>query len=278
MPSETIHIDPDAIIANHLFFLRMTGYFESRPNLLGSRAPRNSHVPLRSKEQTKKKDVFYFPSLNRSLDVDVDEKECGKKNSVDCHSPATNQTPELMAPLITEVESSSKDAKREETNSLDFKNSADVSNNAKALKSRSLTHDRDICEMEERTIAFNAVTYTIFDEQSSEPGRFMCSYEGCTQSSANTAILARHVHTHYPDAYFCPCCNTTFSRVDAFDRHFRMLQSKNDLVHTAGALRFEVGRERTRFNLYFLGVMDDFPMPEDHFKMIAGRRRGNKLD
>ena len=40
------------------------------------------------------------------------------------------------------------------------------------------------------------------------------------------------------------------------------------------ALWFEVGRDQERFNIYWLGMMEKWKMPDLHFEMIAGRRRG----
>ena len=39
------------------------------------------------------------------------------------------------------------------------------------------------------------------------------------------------------------------------------------------ALRYEVARDTERFNFYYLGVMEDYEMDDEHFEVLAKRRR-----
>ncbi|KAL5526122.1 hypothetical protein ACEPAG_7460 [Sanghuangporus baumii] len=91
----------------------------------------------------------------------------------------------------------------------------------------------------------------------------------------------RHLLTHYPEGIFCPICVHIFARECSLDRH---LSTKSDsCLDKPDAKRFLLGRtpegkiarglDRRVFNLYYLGAMEDFPMPDDHFEVIAGRER-----
>lgn len=127
------------------------------------------------------------------------------------------------------------------------------------------------------------------------------------------------MHTHYPDAYFCPVCERTLRTSSALRQHLARVPksarrgkfgpkkekgkapSKNNeasssratsgensenagggdsgeesvpCAASADAIRYEVGRDHERFNIYWLGVMEKFSMRDTHFEMIAGRRRG----
>ncbi|KAL5526939.1 hypothetical protein ACEPAF_8666 [Sanghuangporus sanghuang] len=91
----------------------------------------------------------------------------------------------------------------------------------------------------------------------------------------------RHLLTHYPEGIFCPICVHIFARECSLDRH---LSTKSDsCLDKPEAKRFLLGRtpegkiarglDRRVFNLYYLGAMEDFPMPDDQFQIIAGRER-----
>ena len=137
-----------------------------------------------------------------------------------------------------------------------------------------------------------------------------CNYPGCSYYTSKKWHLDRHVSTHYPDPYFCPICLTTFGRLDALNRHLsgssrsgqgksrqlkkavgksksmgsrkqRSEETPSDpdngmpCIETTEALRYEVGRDKERFNFYYLGIFEDFDMDEAHFELLAGRRRSN---
>lgn len=156
---------------------------------------------------------------------------------------------------------------------------------------------------------------------------------GCTfwlpPSKARIVNLVRHLHSHYPDAYFCPVCEHTFRTREALCSHITRIpkaprifkkskaplwkrksliqepaedgvridyakegERNSDIVNvevvhdsdgddspeaccaSAEALWFEVGRDQERFNIYWLGMMEKWKMPDEHFELIAGRRRG----
>ncbi|KAL5503826.1 hypothetical protein ACEPAH_7897 [Sanghuangporus vaninii] len=49
-----------------------------------------------------------------------------------------------------------------------------------------------------------------------------------------------------------------------------------DIVHcieSDEALRYEVGRDPERFNFYYLGVIEDYEMDDEHFEALAKRKR-----
>ncbi|KAL5485699.1 hypothetical protein ACEPAI_6740 [Sanghuangporus weigelae] len=121
-----------------------------------------------------------------------------------------------------------------------------------------------------------------------------CTYPGCSFITLRKAQLNRHISTHYPDAYFCPVCHATFGREDVLNRHLShsVVPSKENKVSQNGdrkvqnndadtvpciesdeALRYEVGRDPERFNFYYLGVMEDYEMDDEHFEALAKRKR-----
>ena len=88
--------------------------------------------------------------------------------------------------------------------------------------------------------------------------------------------------THYPRAFFCPVCESIILREDSLIRHF--VSKIDNCVGQPKAARFLLGRtpegdvrralDMQYFSIYFLGGMDDFPMPDEHFKIVAKRERG----
>ncbi|KAL5526908.1 hypothetical protein ACEPAF_8635 [Sanghuangporus sanghuang] len=127
--------------------------------------------------------------------------------------------------------------------------------------------------------------------------RHRCTYPNCSFTTLRKAYLNRHISTHYPDAYFCPVCHATFGREDGLNRHLShsVVPSKENKVSQNGdrkvqnndadivpciesdeALRYEVGRDPERFNFYYLGVMEDYEMDDEHFEALAKRKRKNE--
>ncbi|KAH8109572.1 hypothetical protein DFH11DRAFT_1548192 [Phellopilus nigrolimitatus] len=117
-------------------------------------------------------------------------------------------------------------------------------------------------------------------------GSIKCTYPGCLAFSTTPQLHARHIHTHYPFPYFCPVCDAILCRGDAYDRHVKNQHADGNAKSnnktrscalTPEGVRFDLLRDRKRFNFYFLGVMEDYPMSEEHFELISGRRRGSQL-
>ncbi|KAL5526076.1 hypothetical protein ACEPAG_7414 [Sanghuangporus baumii] len=130
-----------------------------------------------------------------------------------------------------------------------------------------------------------------------EDDQHICTYPNCSFATLRKAHLNRHISTHYPDAYFCPVCHATFGREVGLNRHLShsVVPSKEDKVSQNGdrevqkydadivpciesdeALRYEVGRDPERFNFYYLGVMEDYEMDDEHFEALAKRKRKNE--
>ncbi|KAH8102770.1 hypothetical protein DFH11DRAFT_376036 [Phellopilus nigrolimitatus] len=90
-------------------------------------------------------------------------------------------------------------------------------------------------------------------------------------------MLNRHIHSHYPEAYFCPVCRSVLSRPDAFLRHFK---GDAKCADTNKGRYFGLPpppNQKQFFNVYSLGLMEQYPMPGEHFRIIAGRHRGEPL-
>ncbi|KAI5120201.1 hypothetical protein M0805_006307 [Coniferiporia weirii] len=353
MSSTHMYVDAEGFITGDFLGL-MTDFFGTQPNSACPDTPLPALVPLEYVSQDNPEDVFYFPSLNDSLEVGVELMSCANQlnrgdSDSNAHDHRLSTTVKTIKPgselatLISQNEIGGDDTGREksatgsrlfrvdtsihevcvpgcqtatytnplpfgtiktsapsiEEAELDFNDSENLcapelqvnpdfrKDEPEDLRVDTVHADTPIEETQmadELKMKAMSLRETILEKlkwrekranapQSFKTGRFMCSYEDCKHHSPNLTILGRHVHTHYPDAYFCPVCDTTFSRVDAFDRHFRLLRL-TDLEHAAGFQKFGVERNKERFNFYFLGTMDDYSMPEEHFEIIAGRRRG----
>ncbi|KAI5120200.1 hypothetical protein M0805_006306 [Coniferiporia weirii] len=118
-------------------------------------------------------------------------------------------------------------------------------------------------------------------------GSAKCTFGNCPWSfSTRAQSFNRHVHTHYPEAYFCPICNEIACRDDSLDRHL-LHKGRGRCVNSDMAKHFRISRgddgkikmgfDRKFFNFYFLGVLEEYDMSEEHFEIIARRRRGAPL-
>ncbi|PAV16686.1 hypothetical protein PNOK_0830600 [Pyrrhoderma noxium] len=121
------------------------------------------------------------------------------------------------------------------------------------------------------------------EQAAKQKGTIHCSFSSCDWTfSSRTQTFKRHIYTHYPFAYFCPVCLEIVCREDSLDRHLQN-KTKGQCVDSAGARRFRItrasdGRVRVNmnkkfFNLYYLGAMEEYDMPDEHFEIIAKRKR-----
>ena len=76
-----------------------------------------------------------------------------------------------------------------------------------------------------------------------------------------------------------------FARECSLDRH--LCTSGESCLEKPDADRFLLGRtadgrlqrglSRRVYNMYYLGAMEDFPMPDHHFEIVSGQRKRNSL-
>ncbi|KAL5503817.1 hypothetical protein ACEPAH_7888 [Sanghuangporus vaninii] len=60
------------------------------------------------------------------------------------------------------------------------------------------------------------------------------------------------------------------------NQHRNSKKNDADIVHCIESdetLHYEVGRDPERFNFYYLGVMEDYEMDDEHFEALAKRKR-----
>ncbi|THH09310.1 hypothetical protein EW145_g2115 [Phellinidium pouzarii] len=118
-------------------------------------------------------------------------------------------------------------------------------------------------------------------------GDAICNYRDCPWFfSTRAQSFNRHIHTHYPEAYFCPVCGEVACRDDSLDRHL-LHKAEGKCIKSDSAKRYRISRgddgkvkmgyDRKLFNFYFLGVLEDYEMSEEHFEIVARRRRGAPL-
>ncbi|KAH8109586.1 hypothetical protein DFH11DRAFT_1747047 [Phellopilus nigrolimitatus] len=95
-----------------------------------------------------------------------------------------------------------------------------------------------------------------------------CTYAGCEQCYYLLA-LKRHVmdvRAQYPPAFFCPACDRLLLSVSELKNHSAVCKEVLDVL-------CDLDHSYHLFNFYYLGAMDDFPISEEHFEFLAGRRR-----
>ncbi|EJD06392.1 uncharacterized protein FOMMEDRAFT_165210 [Fomitiporia mediterranea MF3/22] len=101
----------------------------------------------------------------------------------------------------------------------------------------------------------------------------------------NPDLIHQHIASHYPKAYFCPVCRQSYGSVDSLVYH--LLYLKKACIKKERAKQFGLKADHPEWlvrticsaylNVYFLGGMESFEMPDDLFTLLAGRERNTPV-